>query len=62
MQQKIYDKTTLNVSKFIDDFLGEHVLLEFTRCFRLSAELAASLGRIWNKPIVGVNNDCHVKK
>lgn len=62
MQQKIYDKTTLNVSKFIDDFLGEHVLLEFTRCFRLSAELAARLGRIWNKPIVGVNNDCHVKK
>lgn len=37
-------------------------MLEFTRCFRLSAELAARLGRIWNKPIVGVNNDCHVKK
>lgn len=62
MQQKIFDKTTLNVSAFINDFLGDHVLLEFTRCFRLSAELAARLGRIWNKTIIGVNNDCCVRK
>ena len=49
MQQKIYDKTTLNVSEFINEFLNDYVLLEFTRCFRLSSELAARLGRIWNK-------------
>lgn len=62
MQQKIYDKTTLNVSEFINEFLGDYVLLEFTQCFRLSAELAARLGRIWNKKIIGVNNECRVEK
>lgn len=62
MQQKIYDKTTLNVSEFINEFLGEHVLLEFTRCFRLSGDLAARLGRIWNKSIIGVNSDCCVER
>lgn len=62
MQQKIYDKTTLNVSKFINEFLGDHVLLEFTQCFRLSAELAERLGRIWNKKIIGVNSECHVER
>lgn len=62
MQQKIYDKTTLNVSEFINEFLGDHVLLEFTKCFRLSSELAARLGRIWNKPIVGVNKECRVER
>lgn len=36
MQQKIYDKTTLKVSEFINEFLNDYVLLEFTRCFRLS--------------------------
>ena len=35
MQQKIYDKTTLKVSEFINEFLNDYVLLEFTRCFRL---------------------------
>ena len=62
MQQKIYDKTTLNVSEFINEFLGDYVLLEFTRCFRLSSELAARLGRIWNKPIIGVNSECRVER
>lgn len=62
MEQKIYDKTTLNVAKFIKDFLGEYVFLEFTKCFRLSAEHAARLGRIWNKQIIGVNNNCKVEK
>ncbi|NLN71602.1 MAG: DNA/RNA helicase, partial [Thermoplasmatales archaeon] len=62
MEQKIYDKTTLYVPEFIEQFLGEHVKLEFTRCFRLSAELAAKLGRIWNKNIVGVNGNCVVEE
>lgn len=62
MQQKIYDKTTLDIVSFINQFLGDdHVLLEFTKCFRLSAELAEKLGRIWNKKIIGVNKNCIVE-
>lgn len=61
MQQKIYDKTTLNVSKFINEFLGEHIRLEFTQCFRLSTKHAATLGSIWSKTIVGVNPNCKVE-
>lgn len=62
MQQKIYDKTKLNVSKFIDCFLETHLELEFTQCFRLSADLAKKLGRIWCKKIVGVNTNCIVEE
>lgn len=62
MQQKIYDKTSLDVSEFIAHFLGEHIQLEFTLCFRLSAGLAEKLGRIWHKKIVGVNESCVVEK
>ncbi len=60
MEQKIYDKTTLDVAKFIDGFLGNYIRLEFTKCFRLSADHAAKLGRIWNKRIVGVNPSCKI--
>lgn len=62
MQQKIYDKTNLNVSEFINQFLGEHLELEFTQCFRLSAPLAEKLGRIWCKKIRGINSDCIVEE
>lgn len=62
MQQKIYDKTTLNVSEFIDAFLGAHERLTFTLCFRLSSAHAAMLGRIWKKEIIGVNSNCIVEK
>ena len=62
MEQKIYDKTTLNVPEFIDRFLGRHLKLEFTQCFRLSAAHAAKLGRIWQKNIIGVNNGCVVEE
>ena len=61
MEQKIYDKTTLDVPKFIDSFLGEYERLEFTKCFRLSADIAEKLGRIWNKKIVGVNDACKIE-
>ncbi|MBO4847050.1 MAG: AAA family ATPase [Lachnospiraceae bacterium] len=61
MEQKIYDKTTLEVPPFINEFLGEHITLEFTQCFRLSAGIAENLGRIWNKKIVGVNANCKVE-
>lgn len=60
MQQKIYDKTTLDAASFIDSFLGEYSRLSFTKCFRLSAELASRLGNIWGKPITGVNPHCEV--
>lgn len=62
MMQKIYDKTTLNVPAFMDEFLGEHITLSFTKCFRLSAQLAEKLGRIWQKEIIGVNDNCIVEE
>lgn len=62
MQQKIYDKTTLNVERFINCFLEKHERLEFTKCFRLSSELATKLGRVWRKSIIGVNKHCHVEE
>ena len=61
MQQKIYDKTTLNVPSFMHDFLGTYETINFTRCFRLSMDHAAMLGRVWEKDIVGVNQDCVIK-
>lgn len=61
MKQKIYNKTTLDVSEFIDVFLDTHEELNFTKCFRLNAEYAARLGRIWKKKIIGVNNECEVR-
>ena len=61
MAQKIYDKTRLDVSKFILEFLGPHIDMEFTRCFRINASHAAMLGRIWGKTIIGVNDACRVR-
>ncbi len=60
MQQKVYDKTTLDVSGFIKEFLEEHDTLNFTKCFRLPPAHAEMLGRIWNKRIEGVNTECEV--
>ncbi len=60
MEQKIYDKTTLNVETFMKGFLEDHIRLKFTQCFRLSAHLAAELGRVWRKEINGVNRCCKV--
>lgn len=61
MAQKIYDKTTLNVPAFIDRFLGTYDKLCFTKCFRLNHDHAAMLGRIWNKQINGVNENCKIR-
>ena len=60
MQQKIYDKTALDVRSFITSFLGDYIELTFTKCFRLSSEYAAMLGRIWGKTINGVNINCDI--
>jgi len=62
MEQKIYDKTTLNVESFMKEFLEEHLNLRFTKCFRLSNGLAAMLGRVWKKQIKGVNDYCKVEQ
>lgn len=60
MEQKIYDKTTLDVREFIGQFLGEYECLAFTKCFRLNADHAAMLGRVWGKEITGVNDGCQI--
>lgn len=62
MEQKIYDKTTLDVALFMDEFLGTYERMEFTYCFRLQEELASMLGRVWQKKIIGVNDSCEVIK
>ena len=60
MQQKIFDKTTLDAAQFIHRFLGDYERLTFTQCFRLSQDHAAMLGRVWKKQITGVNQSCVV--
>lgn len=57
MCQKIYDKTSLNVSEFMAEFLGNYIPMEFTKCFRIGAAHAAMLGRVWEKTITGVNEN-----
>ena len=60
MAQKIYDKTTLDVTSFISSFLGSHERVFFTKCFRISNDLASTLGYVWEKEINGVNDECEV--
>ncbi len=62
MMQKIYDKTTLKVPAFMNEFLGGYITLSFTKWFRLSAQLAEKLGHIWHKEIIGVNDNCIVEE
>lgn len=63
MDQKLYDWTTLDVYKFINEFLGKDCLkLEFTQCFRLCKAHAAYLGRMWEKKIIGVNDNCKIER
>ena len=60
MSQKIYDKTGLDVLSFMTSFLDTYVSVHFTKCFRISSDLARNLGNIWEKEIHGVNEDCEV--
>lgn len=60
MAQKIYDRTTLDAHKFMSSLMGEHDEMAFTKCFRLPADFAERLGRVWHKDIRGVNPDCEV--
>ena len=61
MAQKIYDKTDLDVMKFMNKFLDDFTALNFTKCFRINSELATRLSNIWQKPINGVNPNCKVE-
>lgn len=62
MAQKIYDKTRLDVMRFITGFLpAGYLSMEFTQCFRLGRGHALMLGEIWGKRIVGVNRDFQVE-
>lgn len=63
MRQKLYDWTRMDVAKFISDYLGPDRLdMEFTVCFRLSAEHAKAIGDAWGRAITGVNPDLNVRE
>ncbi|UKS53957.1 AAA family ATPase [Mycoplasma feriruminatoris] len=60
LDQKIYDNTTLDVSKFIDSFIKDYKKVYFTNSFRMPKEHANMLGSIWHKTINGVNDKCKI--
>lgn len=55
IDQKINNVSRLEISSFIQEFLGDYEKLNFTYCFRLNEEHAKHLGDIWGKKIIGVN-------
>lgn len=61
ISQKIYDNTKLNVTDFIDKFLGSYKKISLTFSFRIPKEHANMLGRIWDKTINGVNENCQIQ-
>lgn len=61
MDQKIYDSTTLKADEFINNFLVNYEKISFTQSFRMPKEHGAMLGRVWNKNIVGVNENCEIE-
>ncbi|WP_238543488.1 UvrD-helicase domain-containing protein [Metamycoplasma alkalescens] len=61
MDQKIFDKTTLDAKKFINTFLGKYEFICFNKSFRISNVLADFLGRAWKKKIQGLNPECKIE-
>ncbi|WP_337895917.1 AAA family ATPase [Mesomycoplasma ovipneumoniae] len=61
INQKIYDNTILNVTDFIGKFLGLYKKISLTFSFRMPKEHANMLGRIWDKTINGVNENCQIQ-
>lgn len=61
LDQKLYDFSSLDVEEFMKGFLGEHLSLSFSTCFRLSSEYASRLGKMWRKTIKGANEDCRIR-
>lgn len=62
MEQKIYDYSVLDVFRFMQSFLGEHERVAFTKCFRINSDFGSMLGRVWQKPINGVNTHCRIRE
>lgn len=61
MQQKIYDKTRIDVYKdCIDKIVPNYIPLAFTQSFRISQKHADYLSELWHKRIYGVNENCKV--
>lgn len=61
MQQKIYDKTKIDVYKdCINKIIPDYVPLKFTKSFRISSDWGDFLSRCWQKQISGVNENCQV--
>lgn len=68
--QKISDNTNIDAAAearslmaFLDGAHGrKHIEMQFTNCFRLSADYAADIGQAWNKSIIGLNNNCNISE
>ncbi|CBH40656.1 AAA family ATPase [Mycoplasmopsis agalactiae] len=61
MDQKIYDATTLKADEFISSFMVNYEKISFTQSFRMPKEHGKMLGRVWNKDIIGVNENCEIE-
>lgn len=61
MQQKIYDKTKVDVYEdCINKIIPDYTPLKFTKSFRISSDWGNFLSRCWQKQISGVNTNCEV--
>lgn len=60
LDQKIYDKTSLDVTDFINSFINDYKKIYFTNSFRMPKDHAKELGKVWNKKINGVNSNCKI--
>lgn len=68
--QKIIDNTEIDApacARELMSFLAmvhgkDFIEMQFTNCFRLSADYAAKIGQAWGKSIVGQNRHCEIKR
>lgn len=66
--QKIMDNTELDAVECMQKFFSflsythqkEFKQIQFTNCFRLSADYATEIGQAWGKSIIGRNQNCNV--
>ncbi len=62
MEQKIYDKTALDVSAFMEEFLGSHIKVTLQSASDCHPPWRKSWDVFWKKKIVGVNDSCVVEE
>lgn len=68
--QKIMDNTEIDVVECIQElfrFLSyvhqkDFKQVQFTNCFRLSADYASKIGQSWGKSIIGRNQNCNIER